>query len=360
VSTLRLSIRPTAAACLALFVALASVAPAFAGQIQDKKTEAAAVQKQLTSLNGKAEIAQEAYGGARDRYNQLSLNAHAAARTVAHLQARQDSLQAQLGARADNMYRSGGTMGVIGPLLSSRSFAEFSATLQALSVIADANAATVSQIKAAKSAAQAAHRTLVADQKQAGQQKVAMAAHTAAVRREVAQANGVLAGLQSEIKRLIAQQQAAAEAAARARYMAFLSSQGGGSGNSGVAIDLGGNPPTSSKGAAAVWWAEKALGRPYVWAASGPNAFDCSGLTMWAYSHVGISLPHYSGAQFNSGPHVGRANLKPGDLVFFGSPIHHVGMYIGGGQFIEAPHTGAYVRISNLGGRGDYAGACRP
>jgi cell wall-associated NlpC family hydrolase len=125
-------------------------------------------------------------------------------------------------------------------------------------------------------------------------------------------------------------------------------------------MDLGGNPPTSSKGAAAVWWAGKALGRPYVWAATGPNAFDCSGLTMWAYSHVGISLPHYSRAQYNSGPHVGRSHLKPGDLVFFGSPIHHVGMYIGGGQFIEAPHSGADVRISNLGNRGDYAGACRP
>jgi cell wall-associated NlpC family hydrolase len=338
-------------------VTFASVAPAFAGQLQDKRAQAAAVQKQVAALNNKAEIAQEAYGVARDRYETLTVKAHKAARTVAHLQANQDSLQAVLDSRADHLYRNGGDMGVIGPLLSSRSFAEFSATLQALSDIADANAATVSKVKQAKSAAQAAHRTLVADQKRAAHQKAEMAANAAAVRARVAQTNRVLAGLQSDIKRIIAQQEAAAEAAARARYMSFLSRQGGGS---GYAMDLGGNPPTSSKGAAAVWWAEKALGRPYVWAATGPNAFDCSGLTMWAYSHVGISLPHYSRAQYNSGPHVGRSHLKPGDLVFFGSPIHHVGMYIGGGQFIEAPHSGADVRISNLGNRGDYAGACRP
>ena len=109
-----------------------------------------------------------------------------------------------------------------------------------------------------------------------------------------------------------------------------------------------------------MWWAEKALGRPYVWAASGPGSFDCSGLVMWAYAHVGVSLPHSSRAQIHHGASVGRANLQPGDLVFFGSPIHHVGMYVGGGAFIEAPHTGAVVRNTSLAGRGDYAGACRP
>jgi cell wall-associated NlpC family hydrolase len=80
----------------------------------------------------------------------------------------------------------------------------------------------------------------------------------------------------------------------------------------------------------------------------------------WAYGHVGIDLPHYSGAQINVGARVSKSNLQPGDLVFFGSPIHHVGMYIGGGDFIEAPYTGVDVRISTLADRGDYAGACRP
>jgi cell wall-associated NlpC family hydrolase len=209
----------------------------------------------------------------------------------------------------------------------------------------------VAQVKHVKAETQAVHGVLVSEQTQAAAQKGVMAANAAAVHQRLAQSNRVLAGVQSDIKRLIAQQQAASEAAA-------VASLGGRSGGTGALS--GGDPPTSSKGAAAVWWAEKALGRPYVWGASGPDSFDCSGLSMWAYSHVGISLPHSSGAQFSAGPHVSRANVEPGDLVFFGSPIHHVGMYVGGGQFIEAPYTGADVRISSLGNRSDYAGACRP
>ncbi|HEY5473421.1 MAG TPA: NlpC/P60 family protein, partial [Candidatus Limnocylindrales bacterium] len=114
------------------------------------------------------------------------------------------------------------------------------------------------------------------------------------------------------------------------------------------------------KGAAAVYWAEKQLGKPYVWAATGPGSFDCSGLTMWAYKKVGVSLSHYSRAQITEGARVSKSNLQPGDLVFFGSPIHHVGMYVGGGDFIEAPYTGAHVRITPLSNRHDFAGACRP
>jgi cell wall-associated NlpC family hydrolase len=81
---------------------------------------------------------------------------------------------------------------------------------------------------------------------------------------------------------------------------------------------------------------------------------------MWAYAHVGVSLPHHAASQISQGSYVSRSNLQPGDLVFFGSPIHHVGMYVGGGDFIEAPYSGASVRIVSLGNRGDYAGACRP
>jgi cell wall-associated NlpC family hydrolase len=96
-----------------------------------------------------------------------------------------------------------------------------------------------------------------------------------------------------------------------------------------------------------------------VWAASGPDHFDCSGLTMYVYAHAGVYLPHSSSAQFSSGRHVDRSDLRPGDLVFFGSPIHHVGIYIGNGDMIESPEAGESVRVSGAF-RGDYAGAVRP
>jgi peptidoglycan DL-endopeptidase CwlO len=89
------------------------------------------------------------------------------------------------------------------------------------------------------------------------------------------------------------------------------------------------------------------LGVPYQWAGASPSGFDCSGFTMYVYSQVGVSLPHYSGAQFGFGAPVSRDQLAPGDLVFFDG-LNHVGIYIGGGQFVHAPHTGDVVKISSL------------
>ncbi|SEG28401.1 NlpC/P60 family protein [Thermomonospora echinospora] len=114
----------------------------------------------------------------------------------------------------------------------------------------------------------------------------------------------------------------------------------------------------TGKAAQALRYAMGKLGRPYVWGAAGPSTFDCSGLTMWAYKQVGINLPHYTGSQWNAGTHISRSQLKPGDLVFFHSDLHHMGMYVGDGKFIHAPQTGDVVKISPLDGR-PYAGAVR-
>lgn len=106
----------------------------------------------------------------------------------------------------------------------------------------------------------------------------------------------------------------------------------------------------SGSGSTVVSFAYSLLGRPYVWGASGPNAFDCSGLAMYVYSHFGVGLPHYTGSQFSMGMSVSKSNLQPGDLVFFNTygSVSHVGIYIGGGNFIHAPGTGKSVTISNL------------
>ena len=85
-----------------------------------------------------------------------------------------------------------------------------------------------------------------------------------------------------------------------------------------------------------------------MWAAAGPSAFDCSGLTMWAWAQAGVSLPHSSSMQYGSGSKVSASSLQPGDLVFYGSPIHHVALYVGGGQVIHAPQTGDVVRYASV------------
>ncbi|GII77528.1 hypothetical protein Sru01_25100 [Sphaerisporangium rufum] len=116
--------------------------------------------------------------------------------------------------------------------------------------------------------------------------------------------------------------------------------------------------PGDGKAAEATKWALTQQLKPYVWGAEGPNTFDCSGLVMWAYQKVGISLPHYTGDQWTAGTHVSRDDMRPGDLVFFHSDLHHVGIYIGGGLMVHAPHTGDVVRVAPIGNR-PFAGAVR-
>jgi cell wall-associated NlpC family hydrolase len=104
-------------------------------------------------------------------------------------------------------------------------------------------------------------------------------------------------------------------------------------------------PGGNSLGAQALRWALSVRGDPYVWGAAGPNAFDCSGLVLWAYAHVGIHLDHFTGDQWNEGEHISRSQLQPGDLVFFFADISHVGLYIGNGLMVDAPTFGQPVQV---------------
>ncbi len=104
-------------------------------------------------------------------------------------------------------------------------------------------------------------------------------------------------------------------------------------------------PTANTVGAQALQAALTRAGDPYVWGAAGPGEFDCSGLVVWAYAQEGIALPHYTGSLWNSGMHVARSDLEPGDLVFFFSDISHVGIYIGDGMMIDAPDFGVPVHV---------------
>jgi cell wall-associated NlpC family hydrolase len=100
-------------------------------------------------------------------------------------------------------------------------------------------------------------------------------------------------------------------------------------------------------------------GKPYVWAASGPGSFDCSGLVQYAYAAAGISLPHSSSAQASMGQSVSRADLQPGDLVAFYSPVSHIGIYIGNGMMVHAPTSGDVVKVASIDAMGSSPTAYR-
>src|SRR5579871_4739215 len=170
----------------------------------------------------------------------------------------------------------------------------------------------------------------------------------------------LLGSLNGEVERLIAAQQAQQLAAARAAQLqvadaqnqasqAFADTSVGASASTpeGAAIV----PPSSHSGVVGV--AMQYIGVPYVWAGASPSGFDCSGLVMYAYSQVGVSLPHSSYAMWTVGVPVPRDQLQPGDIVFFDG-LGHVGIYIGGGEFVHAPHTGTDVQVSSLDS-GSYA-----
>jgi cell wall-associated NlpC family hydrolase len=134
----------------------------------------------------------------------------------------------------------------------------------------------------------------------------------------------------------------------------------GSSGDSGGRLPPGDLPaPNSGAAVEAIAAARSVIGEPYSWGASGPSTFDCSGLTMWAWAHAGVSLPHQSGGQYDAVPHVPLNQIQPGDLLFFYSPIHHVAIFVGHGTMIHAPTSGDHVRYAPVD-TANLVGAGRP
>ena len=123
--------------------------------------------------------------------------------------------------------------------------------------------------------------------------------------------------------------------------------------------DPAASPSSSAKGQVAVAWARKQLGKPYVFGATGPKAYDCSGLTLGAWKAAGVTINRVSQAQFRNGKAVSKSDLQPGDLVFFYSGISHVGLYVGNGTMIDAPRPGTKVRYAKVDSM-PFAGARRP
>jgi cell wall-associated NlpC family hydrolase len=225
-----------------------------------------------------------------------------------------------------------------------------------------------------------AHELLVAKQadlRAANDLKLAIQAATARqvafVKMNQGQRNKLaseLATAQAKASALQAARQAAlaAQAAAAAARAAAAAGTAGGSpaGSSQAPSWASGSGASSTQGDIAANWALTQLGKPYQWGGAGPDTYDCSGLTMIAWAHAGVQIAHWTGYQWGSGPRVPLDQLQRGDLLFFATntsdpnTIHHVGIYIGNGMMVDAPYTGAFVRIDGMYSPGGLIGAVRP
>jgi cell wall-associated NlpC family hydrolase len=266
-----------------------------------------------------------------------------------------------LQARAREIYTAE-DVGIIDVVLSSGSFEELATQISVMQRLSESDATAVDA--AAEYRQEVAERrvALESDKKQA----VRLVAQRKASKEQVlslqAQLQNTASGLQGEIAELEAAQAARAKAAAEraaARVAAAAetassraaSSSGSSSSSSGVSSSSGGSSPTGGGHSSVVTIAKRYLGVPYVWGGASPSGFDCSGLTMYVYAQVGVSLAHGATLQQKASTPVSLGNLRPGDLVFFGSASFssHNGIYVGGGQMIHAPHTGAVVRYGPMG-----------
>jgi cell wall-associated NlpC family hydrolase len=330
-------------------------------------------QARLDALNRQAEAAAERYDAGTIALADARRRALVAQTRLSHDQAALRALQLKAGGFAVQAYESGGVGDWVAMVSSPRGPAD------ALDRMATLNRVAQSQADFMLELATAQHR-----QAQTSAQAQAAAADAtrafAVLERDkrsvlaaAGQAQQVLVDLQAKQAQLIQQakdaaarraaqqhaDQLALEAArSRAAAQAFSSSAG----LRAPAVRAASVAHYSGTAAqVAVQAAERQLGKPYVWGAAGPDSFDCSGLTMYAYGQAGIALPHYTGDQYNQGRHVAEGELRPGDLIFFEQNLGHVGMYLGNGQFIHAPHSGDVVKISSLSGwyQDNYAGAVR-
>jgi cell wall-associated NlpC family hydrolase len=345
-----------------LAVAGAVSTPAHAGKIADARAQATAAEQRLNDLYARSDAAVEAYNKA---VAQLHAVRQAIARNkIALNRAKRDlaAARAHLAEFVVSSYKGTGPS-LAYYVLGASSFSDLVNRMDFVNQMSDTESSILDQVRKAERRVAARQAVLKRQRAEAARLVAKRAAERRQVQNLVAQQQHLVAGLNSRVKTLIHQRAerraaAAAAAAAAARRAAQQPATPAPPPRSGGAPP----PPASTLGGRAVQIAEGELGVPYVWGGASPSGFDCSGLTMWVYAQLGISLPHYTGGQWVAGPHVPYDQLAPGDLVFFEPSIGHVGIYIGGGSFIHAPHTGDVVKISSLSDpwyAANYQGAVR-
>ena len=316
-----------------LILALVAVFPAPTAEALPSRGD---VQKQLDSLGREIAILDEEYNLSRIQLTKVEQQIRDLRLRGEKAEAELQGLRDQVSTRAASVYRSG-IPDVLILILESKSISEFGRKMSLASRVGAQQAGVVEALEISKARAAYLNEDLKAELQKRQKITASLSSRKSQLEKRMAEQKALLARLD------------AAAAAAKIRVAAPKP----------AVVAAPANLPVSGRARIAVETAYAQLGKPYRWGASGPDSFDCSGLTMYSWGKAGVSLPHSSRAQFSATKRVAREALQPGDLVFFGSPIHHVGIYVGDGKMIHSPESGERVRVWTISRR-DYAGAGRP
>ncbi len=353
---------------LAFVAALAVTASATAapGSISSKQVQAQSVLAQIQSLDGNLEHAVEAYNLANERLRQVKADLAENKRELGIARSNLKQARAVLAEHAVAMYTSTGGDSTLEVLLGATSLDDFLTRVDTVGRVSAQGSQVLGEVvtfqndvktrRARLKRAKARTSELVAER---ARQKRSIESQLATRRQLLSSIKGEIARMQAaerarqvELERR-ARAQAAAATAAPPVFASTLQVSEPAESSSGLTA-----PPARYGGAVGI--AMQFLGTPYVYGGASPAGFDCSGLVMYAFAQIGVSLPHNAAAQYGSGTPVDQSQLQPGDLVFFNG-LGHVGIYVGGGSFIHSPHTGDVVKISSMSGwyASTYVGARR-
>lgn len=324
-------------------VGAAPVDLASATPLSEKRQELEEIGARLGEVYRESAIAVEKYNTATAQLTDVKSAIKENQRLLGVAEYKLELANSQLKARAVSLYKER-SVGFVDVLFATSSFDELVTQLELMERLGNSDVDTVKSIAAYKRDIENRRLKLEADKEEAAR----LVAERKAQKNEVLALQARLEGMQDQLEREIsrlraAARAAAAQAAAQAAEQAALGSES----TSYEPPDPGG-----SGNATVVEVAKRYLGVPYVYGGASPSGFDCSGLTMYCYAQVGVSLPHGATLQQKMSTPVPLHALQPGDLVFFGraSYSYHVGIFVGGGQMIHAPHTGDVVSYGSISG----------
>lgn len=359
---------------------LLALVPGVGQAVPDELTEQLEqARQQLAALDGRASAAVEDYNAAAARLEELQAQREETAGRVDALGAEVEDLEEATATFVRSMYIRGPATD-LSVALDSDEVAQAGRDLAVMDRLTRQRHAELERLGATRTELEAARATLAEQVEAAEARERELADRRDAVEATLADQRDDVTALQARIEQIEAEEAAeaerrrrvAAERAAREAAEEAAAQQAAAAEAAATSTPAPQPEPTPApappapepapagtrKGAdTAVQAALSQLGKPYRYAASGPDAYDCSGLTSWAWAQAGVSLPHSSRMQYAATTRISRDQLQPGDLVFYGSPIHHVAMYLDGTRVVEAPYTGANVRIREDGLlRSDIAG----